>query len=148
MGFMDRNFIKETENLPGIKDIEAFEEACIYLELMELPAEERMAVVESAEFALAEQKGLIGKKTIVRLKLGDDLDRRETMAAFQLAREADDPLWEKLALNRVKERDLIGKIRTKYGSRASREAKKSQKDYVKKIKSGQFIKKADINDRA
>ena len=114
---------------------------------MNLSAEERRTLVESPEFLALEAKGLIGRKTIVKLKIDDDLTRRETMAAFQLAKEADDPLWNKLALNRVKERDLIGKIRNKYRNKAAKVSKKGQKEYIKRIRSGQFVKKDDIDNR-
>lgn len=150
MGFMDRQFLRESTGVitEELQDWEAFQEACIYLEAMSLSEEERTELVESPEFLALEAKGLIGKRTIVKLKASDDLERRETMAAFQLAREADDPLWNKLTLNRIKERDLIGRIQTKYRPRAARVAKTGQKDYIKRIKTGQFVKKDDINNRA
>lgn len=149
MGFMDRAFIGESSGVltEDLQDMDAFQEACIYLEAMDLSAEERKEFVESPEFLALEAKGLIGRRTIVKLKIDDDLSRRETMAAFQLAKEAGDPLWNKLALNRVKERDLIGKITTKYRSKAARVSKKGQRAYIKRIKSGQFVDKKDIDNR-
>jgi hypothetical protein len=146
MGFMDRQILGSSV-VEGVQDTNLFDECCIYLEMKDLSKEERQELLESKEFAALEAKGLIGKKTIVKLKKEDDLERRETMMAFQLAKEADDPLWSKLALNRVKERELIGKIQTKYGQRANRAARIAQKDYIKKIKSGQFVKKDDIDNR-
>ena len=128
-------------------DFDAYQEGCIYLEMMDLSAEDRRAMVETPEFLALEAQGLIGKRTIVKLKKEDDLERRETMAAFDLARDAADPLWDKLALNRVKERELIGKIKNKYKSKASKIARNSQKDYIKKIKTGGLITKNDINNR-
>lgn len=149
MGFMDRQFLGESTQVltEELHDWDAFQEGCIYLEAMNLSADERRELVESPEFLALEAKGLIGKRTIVKLKASDDLERRETMAAFQLAKEANDPLWDKLSLNRVKERELIGKIQTKYRPRAARVAKVGQKEYIKRIKSGQFVKKDDIDNR-
>lgn len=150
MGFMDRNYVNESAEDLGDFDYDAFQEGCIFLEAMDLSAEERKALVESPEFVALEAKGLIGKRTIVRLKAADDLERRETMAAFDLARQMGDPLWDKLALNRVKERDLISKIRTKYKAKAQRAAKVGQKQYIKKIRKGglaNLVKKADITER-
>lgn len=146
---MDRQFLGESTQVltEELHDWDAFQEGCIYLEAMNLSADERRELVESPEFLALEAKGLIGKRTIVKLKASDDLERRETMAAFQLAKEANDPLWDKLSLNRVKERELIGKIQTKYRPRAARVAKVGQKEYIKRIKSGQFVKKDDINNR-
>lgn len=149
MGFMDRQFLGENTKVitEELHDWDAFQEGCIYLEAMDLSATERQELIESPEFLALEAKGLIGKRTIVKLKASDDLERREAMAAFQLAKEADDPLWDKLTLNRVKERELISKIQTKYRPRAARVAKVGQKEYIKRIKSGQFVKKDDINNR-
>lgn len=146
---MDRQFLGESTQVltEELHDWDAFQEGCIYLEAMNLSADERRELVESPEFLALEAKGLIGKRTIVKLKASDDLERRETMAAFQLAKEANDPLWDKLSLNRVKERELIGKIQTKYRPRAARVAKVGQKEYIKRIKSGQFVKKDDIDNR-
>lgn len=151
MGFMDRAFLGESAQpiTEELRDVAAFTEACIYLEAMDLSADDRREFVESEEFLALEAKGLIGRRTIVKLKIDDDLSRRETMAAFQLAKEAGDSLWDKLALNRVKERDLIGKITTKYRSKAQRVSKLGQREYIKRIKSGaQFVDKKDIDNRS
>lgn len=150
MGFMDRQFFKEGTQVitEELRDWEAYEEGCIYLEMMDLSVDERQEMLESAEFLALEAKGLIGKRTIVKLKKEDDLERRETMAAFQLAKEADDPIWDKLAAVRVKERDYILKLQNKYRPRAQRVARSGQKEYIKRIKTGQFVKKADINNRS
>ena len=79
------------------------------------------------------EAGKMRKKTLVRLGKNDDLSRRETMAAMVLAKRAKDPLWDKLALNRVKERELLGKIKKKYGNKANKLAKAGQKDYIKNL---------------
>lgn len=146
MGFYNTK-LQESVDDAILSDYDAFQEGCIYLEMMDLSAEDRAALMETPEFMALENKGLIGKRTIVKLKKEDDLERRETMAAFELARDMADPLWDKLAANRVKERDLINKIKTKYKGKASRIAKNSQKDYIKKIKTGGLITKDTINNR-
>ena len=46
---------------------------------------------------------------MVRLSRQDDMARRVKIAAYQLAKDKKDPLWTKLVLNRVKERQLIAK---------------------------------------
>lgn len=76
------------------------------------------------------QEGKLKKKTLVRLSKKDDLSRRKKMMAMQLAKENNDPLFDKLALNRVKERELLGKIMQKYGSRGERLAKSAQQEYL------------------
>lgn len=142
-------FFSNSYNEPcQINDMEAFQESCMIAELMAMPFEDRQAIFESESYALLEKHGLIGKKTRVQLSKEDDLDRRETMAAFQLAKEANDSLWNMLALNRVKERDLIRKIKNKYAPQAKRAAIIGQRDYIKTIRQGGTIKKSDLNNRA
>lgn len=130
-----------------IQDRQAFEEACMVAELAAMSTEEREAIFESEGYRMLEEKGLIGKKTRVTLKKEDDLARRETMAAMQLAKEQNDVLFDKLALNRVKERELLGKIRAKYGTKAKRAAAIGQRDYIKTLRNGGTIKKADLDNR-
>ena len=77
------------------------------------------------------EAGKLHKKTLVRLSKKDDLTRRQKIIALNLAKENNDPLWDKLALNRVKERELISKIVTKYGTKSQKLAVKSQKDFLK-----------------
>lgn len=77
------------------------------------------------------QEGKLYKKTLVRLSKKDDLSKRKKMIALNLARENNDPLWDKLALNRVKERELISKIMAKYGNKSQKLAVKAQKDFLK-----------------
>ena len=76
-------------------------------------------------------EGKLSKKTIVRLSKKDDLSKRKKMIALNLAKENNDPLWDKLALNRVKERELIAKIMAKYGNKSQKLAVQAQKDFLK-----------------
>ena len=83
--------------------------------------------------ALVEAK-VLGKRTFVRLSKMDDLDRRSTMAALQLAREANDPLWKKLTIVQAKRKELIAKIKQKYSSKSHRVAMVGQKEYIKTMR--------------
>lgn len=76
-------------------------------------------------------EGRMRKNTIVILSKKDDHARRRKMVAMQMAKDANDPLWEKLKKNRVIERQLLGKIMKKYGTKADRTAKVQQKDWIK-----------------
>lgn len=78
------------------------------------------------------QEGKLKKKTLVRLSKKDDLSRRSMMMAMKLAKEANDPLFDKLALNRVKERELLQKIHQKYGNKGEKLAKAAQNEYLHK----------------
>ena len=110
---------------------DSFVESCICAEFCALTDEGRKAFMESAECEALIQEGLISKKTLVRLSKNDDLARRTKMAAFELAKQNNDPLWVKLKENRIKEKKLIAAIVQKYGTKSTNIAKKSQKEYIK-----------------
>lgn len=123
-------------------------EQYIFDELSMLTDEDKQAFVESAECKVLLEKGLISRKTLVRLNKSDDLTRRTKMAAFQLAKEHKDPLWTALVKNRIKERMLIKKIAQKYSSKAGMAAKKGQRDYLKQAIGGKFVRPTiDANER-
>lgn len=131
--FVNNNYNKnEDETLIDEDfDMDAFIETCLFMELMELPEEERKAIAESEEAAVLEAKGMIGRKTFIRLSKADDVERRTSVAAYQMAKDANDPLWSKLVLFTNKKKEFKNKILKKYGHKAQRIAKQSQKDYLK-----------------
>ena len=75
-------------------------------------------------------EGKLRKNTLVKLNKQDDLSRRTKMMALQLAKEHNDPLWILLKKNRVKERELLGKIMKKYGRQAKQLAKQGQNEWL------------------
>ena len=92
------------------------------------------AFVESGEVQALVEARKMSKKTFVRLNKNDDFTRRAHLASLILARNAKDPLFNKLALNRVKERELRRAIFKKYESKARTVAKKSQAQHIKNMK--------------
>lgn len=86
--------------------------------------------MESAEVQAMLEARKMSKKTFVRLNKNDDLTRRAHLASIILARNNKDPLFNQLALNRVKERKLRNMIFKKYESKAKIVAKKSQKQHI------------------
>ena len=113
------------------QDPKAYIAECNALEVSQLPLakiKEFCAPGGVGEQMVAE--GTFKKKTLVRLNKQDDLTRRTKTAALQLARENNDPLWDKLAANRVKERELINKIMAKYGNKGQKAAIQSKKDFL------------------
>jgi hypothetical protein len=92
------------------------------------------AFVESAEVQALVEARKMSKKTFVRLNKNDDFTRRAHLASLILARNAKDPLFNKLAQNRVRERDLRRQIFKKYESKAKIVAKKSQAQHIKNMK--------------
>ena len=131
MGMFSTGIIRESiENT--FADPNAIISQFIEMEVSQLPDEkiqEFCAPGGVGETLVAE--GKLSKKTIVRLSKKDDLSKRRKIAALQLAKENNDPLWDKLALNRVKERELLEKIMAKYGNKANKVAVQSQKDFLK-----------------
>lgn len=139
--FVDKDY--DDELLDEEFDMDSFNEACVYMELAQLPEEQRKAVVESEEAAILESKGKISRKTIVRLNRADDMERRTTAAAYQMAKDKNDPLWTKLVRALDMKKKYKSAIVKKYGTKAQRVAKQSQKDYLKHPAS-KLIKVADL----
>lgn len=101
-------------------------------EVSKLPDEKIKEFCESKEAETMIQEGIISRKTLVRLSKNDDLSRRTKMAAFQLAKENNDSLWDQLVKNRIKEKQLIAKIVQKYGNKATKAAKVGQQQFMKR----------------
>lgn len=76
------------------------------------------------------EAGRFKKNTLVRLSKKDDLIRRETMVAMQLAKEKNDPLWRKFVKNTKIRNSLKEQIKRKYGNQSTRIAKKAQNDFL------------------
>lgn len=96
--------------------------------------EAQKSFVESAEVQALVEARKMSKKTFVRLNKNDDFTRRAHLASLILARNSNDPLFKKLALNRVNERKLRAAIFKKYEAKARVVAKKSQQQHIKSMK--------------
>lgn len=103
------------------------------------------AFTESAEVQALVEARKMSKKTFVRLNKNDDLTRRAHLASLILARNAKDPLFDKLALNRRNERKLRNMIFKKYEGKAVRVAKKSQMQHIKNMKKMPALPKITMN---
>ena len=99
-------------------------------------AESTLALLEARKMA---------KKTFVRLGKDDDLTRRTKLGCLILARENKDPLFDKLAKNRVMERKLRNAIYKRYMNKATRLAKISQKQHIKDMKKIAALPKITLN---
>ena len=86
------------------------------------------------------------KKTFVRLGKADDLQRRKNMACLILARENNDPLFKKLAKNRLQERKIRNAIYKRYGNKADRVAKISQKQHIKDMQKMKALPAIQFNN--
>lgn len=147
MGMFTHGMI--TESIEKVfSDPDAIYGQLIEMEVSQLPQEkieEFCAPGGVGETLVSE--GKLSKKTIVRLSKKDDLTKRQKTIALNLARENNDPLWDKLALNRVKERELISKIMAKYGNKSKKLAVQAQKDFIKKSHLPASFMKAGGDDR-
>ena len=99
------------------------------------------AMLEAFPFGLGAKK-----RTIVSMSKKDDLKRRARLASLIIAREKKDPLFDKLAANRVRERALRKAIFQKYEKSAYKVARVSQKKHIaekKRFPSLPFFGKKD-----
>ena len=121
-------------------------EALIYDEVSHLPQEKIEEFCKPGgvgEELVTENK--ISKKTIVRLNKKDDLARRKKLMVLKIAKEKNDPGYNKAVMYRQKEKEEIAKLMQKYGNKAERLAKQAQQDYLhpasdKKILPASFMK--------
>lgn len=121
--FANQNSINESMSELELKNPYELAEAMILDELSFLTDEEKEQFAVSETCTELINEGLLKRQSVVRLTKNDDLSRRTKLAAFNIAKDRDDPLWGMLVKNRVKERALIGKIMQKYKSQAERVAK-------------------------
>ena len=84
--------------------------------------------------ALLEAKILSNKRTVVRLSKADDEKRRMTIAAIQMAKQHNDPLYAKLIKYKVLFKQTRQKIVDKYGAKATKASIKGQKQYIKSMR--------------
>ena len=147
MGMFDTGMITESIET-AFADPNSIISQMIEMEISQLPQEkiEEFCAPGGVGETLV-QEGKLYKKTLVRLSKKDDLSKRKKIIALNLARENKDPLWDKLALNRVKERELISKIMAKYGNKSQKLAVKSQKDFLKGAHLPASFMKAGGEDR-
>ena len=129
MGLFSNEYLNESVNFSEV-NMDTLVEAYLVDEANHKWSDEQIA--EFCE-ALVEAK-VLSKKTLVRLSKKDDLDRRRTMAAMELAKQANDPLFNKLVQIYAKKDELKSAILAKYGNKAEKVALAGQKEYIKKMK--------------
>ena len=106
-------------------------EAYIVDDALKMDSETLREWCESDEAKALVEANVLRKPTLMRLSKADDEKRREKLAAYRLAKAAKDPLYNKLLLYRGKWKSISAKIMQKYGSKAARNAKAGQKEYMK-----------------
>lgn len=122
------------------KTIDALAESYFYDEFSRLPDDQREKFVNSEAATLLVENNLVARNTMIRLSKNDDLSRRIQMASLQLASDANDAVFKKLAALRIKEKQYLEQISKKFGSKATKIAKVAQKEFLKKAPIG-YIRK-------
>ena len=118
----------DTKDVTMNLNMDELQEAFFYDDHYSDSDEEKRELLENADVLMEAKK--ISRRTIVKLNKNDDLTRRTSMAALQLAKDNNDTLWKKLVKNRVQERKLLGAIKKKYANKAQIVARQGQRLYV------------------
>ena len=118
----------DTKDVTMNLNMDELQEAFFYDDHYSDSDEEKRELLENADVLMEAKK--ISRRTIVKLNKNDDLTRRTSMAALQLAKDNNDTLWKKLVKNRVQERKLLGAIKNKYANKAQVAARQGQRMYV------------------
>lgn len=130
---IDEAFDNESNDL-----IEAF----IVDEVSRMSSDDIKAWVESEECKTLVEAQVLRKPTMMRLSKADDEKRRAKIAAYRLAKAANDPLYTKMLKYRTLWKQTSNKIMEKYGNKADRQAKKAQQEYIrnyaKNVKAGKL----------
>ena len=107
-------------------------ENLIVAELAEtLTSEEFNAFLESDECETLMEAGRISKKTIMRLNKVDDLERRTSMAAIDLAKQSNNIAFKEYQKAMKKARIAKEKMLRQFGSKGKKIAKKAQKEFLR-----------------
>lgn len=130
--------------LYGTGHITSIEEAANDNSLLELyliddvlrgSSEEIGRFCESQEASILVEQGVLKKNALVRMNtLESDFNRRVKLTAYQLAKAAKSPDFDKLVKYSRLKKEYATKILDKFGAKAARIAKIAQKNYIKKVK--------------
>lgn len=127
---LDESVIPDDINTDHVLDEETLLESFIVDMVSSMNDDQKRAYLESDEFAALLEAGIASRRTVVRLNKNSDLERRTNLAALQMAKEKNDPDWEALRKNRIKERQLRERIFNKYGKLVRQSVVKAQKRLI------------------
>lgn len=111
-------------------DYDALDEACAISMLSRLPDDELKSFIESEECEELINEGKISKKMVVKLNKGSDLTRRQTLAAYQIAKDKNDIDWQRFIKFKSLANQHKHRILEKYARKSETIAKKSQRNYI------------------
>jgi hypothetical protein len=112
-------------------DMDALVEMYFIDDISRMSSKQIKEFCESEQAKALQEKAVLTKPTMMRLSKQDDETRRIKLACYQLAKEANDPLWNKFKLLTAKRKEIIAKIMKKYGNKGGKQAVKAQKAYIK-----------------
>lgn len=115
---------------------EALLELYLVDDILNASSSDLQKFTESEEYKVLVEKGALDKKFIDRATVRKmDLNRRIKLSAYQMAKDTKDPNWDKLLKYAALKKSYAKKILSKFGKKAERIARISQKNYIKKAKS-------------
>ena len=124
----------ESKSIEDIANSDSLMEMFLMDDLMHSSQDQISEFCESAEAQVLVEKAVLNKPTLIRLSKIDDQKRRIKIIAYQLAKEANDPEWNKMKKYTALRKQSIRKIMRKYGKKAQRIAKVAQKNCIIKSK--------------
>lgn len=126
------NSLNENSELIDDEDFnyDELEEMCAISYLSRQPDEVIREFVQSEECEALITEGKLNKKTIMKLNKSNDLTRRQTLAAYAMARDKNDPLWQKFLKYKTLANECKRQIIEKYKNKSENIAKKSQRNFV------------------
>ena len=136
MPMYGHSLLKESATTDDLRDInlQPYVELMAYDDISRDSAENIKEFCAGPVAAVLLEKQVLNKPSMMRLSKADDEKRRVKLIVYQLAKEANDPDWNKMVLHREKMKEHRAKLIQKYGNKAKRIAKEAQKQYIKNAK--------------
>lgn len=112
-------------------------------EVAHMPEVDRKRLLESPEMSETREalmeSGLINKTSIMKLSKESELERRNQLAVYALAKKDNDVNWQKFMRAQQMKKEAKEALNKKYNSKARMISKKTQKEYLKKNKATNFV---------
>lgn len=128
-------YASEDSSLQGI-DLTPFIEDALYDDISRADSDTIQRFIHSEAAQILMEKNVLSKPTMMRLSKADDEKRRIKLAAYRLARQANDPNWKKMVFHRKKWKEYRDKVLVKFANKSKVIAKASQREYIKNARKG------------
>lgn len=122
----------QLDNVNNEVDMDAVVESFLVDDLMRMNSDQLHEWLESDHCNALMERSVLKKPTVMRLSKESDMIRRERLICYQLAKEANDPNFAKCIKYRALWKKYRALVFKKYGNKAARLAKVSQREYIKK----------------